>query len=85
MEDEAAEQAKVSSKGVNKHQNELRWEWYERALEGSRDMATIRGFRMHNGTMYTYGQRKLGLSAYYDKRWVLEDGIYTEPIEFHQQ
>ena len=26
---------------------------------------------------------KLGLSAYYNKRWVLEDGIHTEPIEFH--
>ena len=85
VEDEAAEQAKVSSKGVNKRQNELRWERYERALEGSRDMATNRGFRMHNGAMYTYEQRKLGLSAYYDKRWVLEDGIHTEPIEFHQQ
>ena len=85
VEDEAAEQAKVSSKGVNKRQNELRWERYERALEGSRDMATNRGFRIHNGAMYTYEQRKLGLSAYYDKRWVLEDGIHTEPIEFHQQ
>ena len=31
----------------------------------------------------TYEQRKLGLSAYYDKRWVLPDGIHTEPIEFH--
>ena len=31
----------------------------------------------------TYEQQKLGLSAYYDKRWVLEDGIHTEPIEFH--
>ena len=38
---------------------------------------------MHQGAMYTYEQRKLGLSAYYDKRWVLEDGIHTEPIEFH--
>ena len=36
---------------------------FERALEGSRDMATNRGFRMHNGAMYTYEQRKLGLSA----------------------
>ena len=85
VEDEAAGQAKVSSKGVNKRQNELRWSRYERALEGSRDMATNRGFRMHNGAMYTYEQRKLGLSSYYDKRWVLEDGIHTEPIEFHQQ
>ena len=33
--------------------------------------------------MYTYQQRKLGLSVYYDKRWVLKDIIHTEPIEFH--
>ena len=84
MEDRATGQAKVSSKVVNKRQNEMRAERFERALEGSRDMATNRGFRMHNGAMYTYEQRKLGLSAYYDKRWVLEDGIYTEPIEYHQ-
>jgi len=31
----------------------------------------------------TYEQQKLGLSAYYDKHWVLPDGIHTEPIEFH--
>ena len=83
VEDEAGGQAKMSSKGVNKKQNELRWARYERALEGYKDMATNRGFRMHQGAMYTYEQRKLGLSAYYDKRWVLEDGIHTEPIEFH--
>ena len=68
VKDEAGGQAKMSSKGVNKRQNELRWERYERGLEGSRDMATNRGFRMQNGAMYTYEQRKLGLSAYYDKR-----------------
>ena len=53
------------------------------ALDGHKDMATNRGFRMKDGAMYTYEQRKLGLSAYYDKRWVLPDGIHTEPIEFH--
>ena len=84
VEDQATGQAKVSSKGVNKRQIEMRRERFERALEGSRDMATNRGFRMHNGAMYTYEQRKLGLSAYYDKRWVLPDGIHTEPIEYHQ-
>ena len=52
------------------------------ALEGHKDMATNRGFGMKDGAMYTYGQHKLGLSAYYDKR-VLEDGIHTKPIEFH--
>ena len=76
VEDETGGQAKMSSKGVNKRQNELRLERYERALEGSQDMATNRGFRMQ--------QRKRGLSAYYDKRWVLPDGIHTEPLELHQ-
>ena len=84
VEGEVAGQAKVSAKGVNKRQNQLRWERYEQALEGRRDKATNRGFRMHNGAMYTYEQRKLGLSAYYDKRWLLPDGIHTKPIEFHQ-
>ena len=46
-------------------------------------MATNRGSRMYHGSMYTYEQRKVGLSAYYDKRWVLEDGIHTEPLELH--
>ena len=53
------------------------------ALDGSKDMATNIGFRMNNGRMVTYEQQELGLSAYDDKRWVLEDGIHTEPIEFH--
>ena len=33
---------------------------------------------MRDGQMVTYEQQKLGLSAYYDKRWVLEDGIFTQ-------
>ena len=39
---------------------------------------------MFDGWMMTYEQQKLGLSAYYDKRWVLPDCIHTEPIEYHQ-
>ena len=38
---------------------------------------------MWDGQMVFYKQKKLGLSAYYDKRWVLPDGIHTVPIEFH--
>ena len=37
---------------------------------------------MLNGQMPTHEQQKLGLSVCYDKRWVLYDGIHTEPIEF---
>ena len=84
MEDQATGKAKVSSKGVNKRQNEMRRERFERALAGDRDVVVNRGFRMRDGAMYTYEQRKLGLSAYYDKRWVLPDGIHTEPLEYHQ-
>ena len=74
---------KLSTKGVSKKQNEITWQRFKKALEGSKDIATNRGFRMRDGQMVTYEQQKLGLSAYYDKRWVLEDGIHTEPIEFH--
>ena len=84
IKDQATGQAKVSSKGVNKRQNDMRAERFERALAGDRDVVVNRGFRMRDGAMYTYEQRKLGLSAYYDKRWVLPDGIHTEPLEYHQ-
>ena len=83
VEDEQSGKAKMSSKGVSQKQNELLWSRYEMALDGYKHMVTNIGFRMKDGAMYTYEQYKLGLSAYYDKRWVLEDGIHTEPIEFH--
>ena len=64
---------KVSSKRVSKRQNQLSWKRYNAALEWSEDMATNIGMRMNGGVMCTYEQNKLGLSAYYDKHWVLED------------
>ena len=30
----------------------------------------------------TYEQNKLGLSAYYDNRYVLADGIHPRPLDF---
>ena len=69
VEDERNGKAKMSSRGMSKAQNELLWKRYEMALDKHKDMATNRGFRRHQGAMYTYEQRKLGLSAYYDKRW----------------
>ena len=80
---EEGKKTKLSTKGMSKTQNELSWERFEKALEGTKDMATNRGFWMREGQMVTYKQEKLGLSAYYDKRWVCEDGMHTEPIEFH--
>ena len=83
--DDQGEKKKFSTKGMSKKQNDINWQRFKAALEGSKDMATNRGFRMRDGNMVTYEQQKLGLSAYYDKRWVLPDGIHTEPIEFHIQ
>ena len=77
------EKKKFSTKGMSKKQNEINWQRFKSALNGGVDRAQNRGFRMVGNQMVTYEQQKLGLSAYYDKRWVLPDGIHTEPIEFH--
>jgi len=58
-----------------------RWR-YKAALEGNIDRAENRGFRLRHGQMTTYNQEKLGLSAYYYKRYVLPDGIHTVPIDY---
>ena len=82
------ENKKTIAKGVSKKQNVLEWERYKKAFAGESDMCCNRGFRVCIGRMMTYGkkggqQRKLGLSAYYDKRCVLPDGMHTEPLEYH--
>ena len=77
------EKNKFSTKGMSKKQSEITWQRFKAALKGGIDRAENRGFRMVGNHMMTYEQHKLGLSAYYDKRWVLPDGIHTEPIEFH--
>ena len=77
------EKKKFSTKGMSKKQNEITWQRFKAALNGSIDRAENRGFRIVGRQMVTYEQHKLGLSAYYNKRWVLPDGIHTEPIEFH--
>ena len=50
------------------------------ALKGELDIGKNMRFRVHEKGMVTYEQNKLGLSAYYDKRIVLEDGIHTRPL-----
>ena len=73
---------KHSAKGISARHNDLTWGRYKAALHGNVDTAENRGFRMVNGTVHTYRQYKLGLSAYYDKRRVLPDGVHTEPLEY---
>ena len=40
------------------------------------------GFRVYDQGIVTCEQNKLGLSAYYDKRYVLADEIHTRPLDF---
>ena len=81
-EEEQYGKNKLSSKGISKRQNRLTGGRYKAALFGGKDLATNTGFLMREGSMMTYEQRKLGLSAFYNKRYVLPDGIHTEPIEY---
>ena len=65
---------------MSKKQNEMTWQRYMDNLKGELDMGKNTGFRVYEKGMVTYEQNKLGLSAYYDKRYVLEDGIHTRPL-----
>jgi len=62
--------------------NSQTWGRYKAALEGNINRAENPGFRVRHGQMTTYNQEKLALSANYDKRHVLPDGIHTVPIEY---
>ena len=46
------------------------------------DKAKNVGHRVHDQGVVIYEQNKLGLSAYYDKRYVLADGIHTRLLDF---
>ena len=56
IDEPEGEKKNFSTKGTPKKQNEITWQ----RLEGSKDMATNRGFRMRDGQMDTYEQQKLG-------------------------
>ena len=77
---EGKQGTKYSCKGISKNQNDMNWKRYMQAFQGSLDKARNTGFRIHEQGIVTYEQNKLGLSAYYDKRYVLEDGIHTRPL-----
>ena len=80
MKNKEKSKAKLSSKGMSQQQNKYTWERYMEALNGAADKATNQGFQMAKGTICTYTQNKLGRIAYYDKQWVLLDGIHMEPM-----
>ena len=88
-------ETKYSCKVVSKKHNDLHFQRYKDVmdvflktrrddeLEGKYiDKANNVDFRVYDQDMVTYEQNKLALSAYYDKRYVLADGIHTRPLDF---
>ena len=86
------EDDKYSRKGVSKKHNDLYLQRYKDVLnvflktrrdteleEKDIDKAKNMGFRVYDKGVVTYEQNKLGLSAYYNIRYVLADGIHTRP------
>ena len=95
VQNEALNKNKYSCKGVSKKHNDLYFQRYNDVLdvflktrrdseleEKYIDKAKNVGFRVYDQGVVTYEQNKLGLSAYYDKRYVLADGIHTRPLDF---
>ena len=54
--------------------------YYDALFNDKEDLINNRGFRMDQGHIVTYDQRKDGLSAYYDKRELLIDKVHTRPL-----
>ena len=89
-----ADKNKYSCKFVSKRHNDLYFQYYKEVLDAflktgidselegkDIDKAENRGFRVYDQGIVTYEQSKLGLSAYYNKRYVLADGIHIRPLD----
>ena len=87
---EALDENKYSCKGVPKQNNDLHFQCYKDVLnvflktrrdseleEKDIDKAKNVGFRVYDQGVVTYKQNKLGLSAYYDKRYVRADDLHA--------
>ena len=95
VQNEALNKNKYSCKGVSQEHNDLDFQRYKNVLdvflktrrdseleEKDIDKAKNVGFRVHDEGVVIYEQKKLGLSGYYDKSYVLADGIHTTPLDF---
>ena len=95
VQNKALNNNKYSCKGISKNYNNLHLQRDKDALdiflrtrrdgeleEKDIDKAKNVGFMVYDQGVVTYEQKKLGLSAYYDKHYVLADGINTRLLDF---
>lgn len=72
---------KKSTKGINKQTNDLTMEQFRSVLETRQTVAgTNYGFRLRQGHLFQYQQERAGLTYFYPKRIVQEDGMTTMPL-----
>ena len=85
----------IAVKGVLKNHDHLHFQWYKNVLdvflrtgrdgvleEKDIDKAKNVDLRIYDQGIVTYEQTKLGLSGYYEKRYVLDGGIHTRLLDF---
>ena len=73
---------KLSCKGVIKKLNPLKFsDFYDVLTEKTRKVVKNTGFRLQNGKMRTYTQRKVGLTCVNIKRKMRDDGIHSDPLD----
>lgn len=81
QDEDEAPQSKISCKGLSKRTNILSPSSYKDVLDSKLPyIGTNTGFIQKKGHTYTYQQGKTGLSFFYAKRFVCEDGVSTIPI-----
>ena len=74
--------SKHSCKGLSKRNNALGKEHYLSVLRGKSSVSGVnKGFVKKNGKMRTYQQVRSGLTYFYAKRMVHEDGVTTSNLE----
>jgi G:T-mismatch repair DNA endonuclease (very short patch repair protein) len=72
---------KTATKALNKTQNKMTKEKFLNVLKSkTAGSGTNRGFRVMNNSIYTYTQQRSALSYFYTKRWVMDDGVSTQPL-----
>ena len=72
---------KQCSKGVSLAQNPLSHIQYEKVLKTNQPLSfTKRDFRVQKHQIFTYEQRKQGITSFYPKSLVSDNGINTAPI-----
>ena len=75
------DKAKFSSKGINKTALKDVYKTFKTVLESKQPQsATNQGFRPKHGTIFTYEEKRQGLSYFYCKRIIENDGVHTSPL-----